>query len=162
MRKTPLEDRFWDLVAKGEPDTCWLWRGSTNGQGYGQVRTGSTKQGNRRMEKAHRIAWTLTHGPIPKGLWVLHSCDNPPCVNPAHLFLGDRSANMRDREEKGRARHPRGMAHGRAKLTDDDVRTIRARYAAGGVTQEALAAEYGVQHPTIGQIVRYKHWRHVR
>ena len=114
------------------------------------------------MSRAHRVAWTLLRGVIPHGRWVLHTCDNPPCVNPAHLFLGDRSANMRDRENKGRGNHPKGTAHWKAKLTDDDVRTIRARYAAGGVTQEALAAEYGVQHPTIGQIVRYKHWRHVR
>lgn len=91
-----MPDRFWAKTIP-EPNTgCWLWMGSTWGGGYGQVRI------NRRTRFAHRVAWEVSNGPIPNGLFVLHRCDNPPCVNPAHLFLGTHQDNMDDMMRKGR------------------------------------------------------------
>ncbi len=92
----PLEERFWAKVRKS--DGCWEWTGAANRQGYGRIALGRAS-GPRR---AHRIAWELTHGPVPDGLWVLHHCDNPPCVRPDHLWLGTRADNARDCRLKGR------------------------------------------------------------
>lgn len=113
------------------------------------------------MEKAHRVSWMLANGPIPAGMVVCHRCDNPPCVNPDHLFLGTQIDNMRDRSKKGRGNHRKGSRHGRAKLTEQDVRVIRSRYATGDWKQSDLAAEYGVSQPLIGHIVRRVTWRHI-
>jgi len=151
--------RFNNFVKKSPG--CWKWTGATDSAGYGAMRVGGTLDGTRGMKKAHRIAWVLKHGPIPKGMCVCHKCDNPSCVRPGHLFLGTYSDNMNDMLAKGRGRHRRGERHGRAKLTERDVHAIRARYASGDVTQEALAAEYGVTHVLIGKIVRHKLWTHI-
>jgi hypothetical protein len=94
----PLYAGFWDRVEK--TDNCWLWRGPRKPGGYGSVRG----------TNAQRIAWQLAVGPIPDGLWVLHRCDNPPCVNPAHLFLGTVVDNNRDMKAKGRYVTEPGLA----------------------------------------------------
>ncbi len=91
-----LADRFWARVAVGKPDECWEWTRYRDRAGYGQA----YHEG--RDVPAHRLAWILTHGPIPDGLKVLHRCDYPPCVNPAHLFLGTQGDNVRDAVAKGR------------------------------------------------------------
>lgn len=90
-------EKFWARVARS--DGCWLWTGGTGPRGYGVVRY----QGA--AFRAHRLAWILTHGPIPEGLFVCHHCDNPPCCNPAHLFLGTGADNMRDMANKRRGYH---------------------------------------------------------
>jgi hypothetical protein len=90
---------------------------------------------------------------------VLHRCDNPPCINVAHLWLGTPADNARDRDTKGRGGAARGTAHGQAKLTEDRVRSIRDRYAAGGVTQKELAQEFGVCIANISMIVRRVSWK---
>lgn len=92
----PVEERLWRKVVRGQPDTCWLWKGSRDKGGYGRILHG------KRIDSAHRVAWTVTNGPVPDGLWVLHRCDNPACVNPSHLFLGTRTDNVRDMFVKGR------------------------------------------------------------
>lgn len=161
-----LTNAFWRHVAVGDQGECWVWTGAT-AQGYGVWAFSG------RMQGAHRIAWILQHGPIPEGRYVCHRCDNPPCCNPKHLFLGSQGENMADAAAKSRVargdrhytrRNPeavlRGHQHGCAKLTPDDVRAIRRR-AAQGETQLALGEEFGVTQTTIFKIVHRQRWRHV-
>lgn len=125
--------------------------------GYGIINLG-TGEGTM---LAHRLAFTLAHGPIPAGVKVLHKCDNPPCTNPAHLFLGSQADNMHDMAGKGRA--SRGEDHHGRKLTAKDVRYIREAYwhGYGGKTQPELAKKYGIRQSAISGIVNHRLWRHI-
>ncbi len=105
------------------------------------------------------MAWELEIGHPPDDFCVLHKCDNPPCVNPAHLFLGTNRDNTHDAMAKGRM--ARGEANGSARLTRAEVIEIRRRYAAGGTTHRTLGVEYGVSRTTISYIVRRQCWRYV-
>lgn len=97
----PLEERFWSKVDKsGGPAACWPWTASVDPKGYGQF---AYADGTRRSGRAHRVAWILANGPISAGMSVCHSCDNPPCCNPAHLWLGTNADNVADRVRKGRS-----------------------------------------------------------
>ena len=153
-RVRPLADRLWEKVVK-KKSGCWEFQGagSRNG-GYGCLVVGSRTDGTRRTEKAHRIAWTLTYGD-PGDLFVLHTCDNPPCCNLEHLFLGTNQDNMLDMYRKGRGGSGRGAHSGEdhhgSKLTAKQVRAIRKAYAAGGITQVRLASQYGIAQPQIGR-----------
>jgi hypothetical protein len=98
----PLEERFWLKVQKTE--TCWLWIGAHHPQGYGNITVSKGK-----TKPAHILSWEIHFGPIPEGMKVLHSCDNPPCVKPDHLFLGTQTQNIADMDAKGR--RSRGKAH---------------------------------------------------
>lgn len=155
----PLEDRFWEKVNKDDPNGCWIWTGATNDKGYGQIQRGDRGEGR---ISTHRLAWQLQHGPIPEGLDVCHECDNPPCCNPAHLFLGTHSDNMVDMYSKGRAnKKPRhGEQNHAAKLTADQVREIRL-LCAKGMTQNAVAQQFGVSEAAIQKIVKRKNWKHL-
>lgn len=146
--------RFWSNVdTSGGPDACWPWMGTRSKTGYGQIGIDG------RHELAHRYSFMIHHGPLGPDEQTLHKCDFPPCCNPRHLFKGTAKANMMDKVAKGR--QPVGSQLHNSKLTDDQVREIRARYAAGGISQAKLAAEYGVtQHP-IWAIVNRKQWKHV-
>jgi hypothetical protein len=223
-RQLGLAERFWAKVPRGEPDACWLWQGARVKGGYG------TLWDNARQSDigAHRIAWEVTHGPIPDHLHVCHTCDvryergdttYRYCVNPAHLFLGTTQDNTADSvakqrratgerhssrthpesirrgeqhparlhperlargERNGRRLHPeryptgdlhhtrqhpervpRGERQGSAKLTAAQVQAIRQRYRPYRVTLTMLAAEYGVDHASVGRVVQRKTWRHV-
>lgn len=156
------------LDDSGAPDACWEWSGTRSGTtGYGMA------QWEGKTIYAHRLSWEFHCGPIPSGLFVLHHCDNPPCWNPAHLFLGTPHDNTTDAVRKGRlARgerhgsrtHPerlvRGERHHQAKLTETDVREIRGQ-AATGMTQTAIAAHFGVHRSTVSDILTGKWWRNV-
>ena len=153
---TDLRVRFLRKVAVGiEPGDCWLWTGAIANSGYGSmmVRTGQTEQ-------AHRLSYELHHGPIPPGKWVLHTCDVRACVAPHHLFLGTRQDNIDDMMDKGRNRQPSGTASQRAKLSDDDVRAIRAA-AAAGERQVDIAARFGITQVNVSWIVLRKGWKHI-
>lgn len=129
-QRIPLADRFWAKVEKSDGPLCWLWLGTKNAQGYGAV----SLPGGKRMGRAHRVSWELTNGKIPEGLDVLHRCDNPSCVRPDHLFLGDDKANMLDAKAKGRLRPGRPQpceAHPSAKLKNEDIATIVADVRSG-------------------------------
>lgn len=148
--------RFTRYVKRGDPDSCWNWTGAHSGGGYGGFRLGSP----RRMRRSHIVAWEIHHGrPVAPGLFVCHSCDNPPCCNPAHLGSGTHAINMGEMVERGRS--SRGQDRPSAKLTDRDVRAIRRRYAAGGVRQRDLADDYGVVQSLISRVINGHIWGHV-
>ena len=151
-----IETRFWRKVDKRGPDECWPWTASTVGGGYGQIGRGGRGGGN---EIAHRLSWMIANGPIPEGLYILHSCDNPICVNPAHLSPGTQKRNLDDMAAKGRANRigARGERGGLAKLTWPKVEKIRSKYKEGA-RQVDLAKEFGVSQATISEIVRRKTW----
>jgi len=150
-----MPDRFWSRVSK--TDTCWLWTGTIQASnGYGVI-SESGKKGRRWY--AHRYSYTLNVGPIPEGAVICHRCDNPPCVNPEHLFTGTCRANMQDAAAKDRMVH--GERHHSARLTAADVVKIRARYAAGGCTYKGLAREFGVYDQAIKKAVTGKTWARV-
>jgi len=110
----------------------------------------------RKWYRAHRLSYEIQVGPIPPGLHVLHTCDNPGCVNPGHLWVGTQADNNRDRAAKGRGggEKRRGIRNGRAKLTGEQVAKIRRLYASGDISQEGLALAFGVSQPQISRIVR--------
>lgn len=130
--------RFWAKVERG--GGCWLWRGAiSRATGYGSLSFGPKGSS---PQYAHRVSWALSHGPIPAGQFVCHSCDVPACVNPAHLFLGTHTDNMRDASQKGRLAVAR-------KRTRAIKPVAVARYLAGGVTAAEVADEYGVAMLTV-------------
>jgi HNH endonuclease len=140
-------------------DTCWIWTGAHNTQGYGGF---SWKKDGYKMIRAHRASWIIYHGAIPNGMWVLHKCDNPSCVNPDHLFLGDCRVNTRDALIKGRLHVlPKGEKHCNAKLTADKVSAIRSEYAKGTMSMRKLGTRYGVSGNIICLIINRKTWAHV-
>jgi hypothetical protein len=151
---TPPPARFWRSVRK--TDNCWLWMKAKNNLGYGVFQEG---HGTR---LAHRYAWTVECGEIPAGLSVCHHCDNPSCVRLDHLFLGTDADNHLDSIRKGRyatgTRGVRGERNPLAKLTAEQVRDIRQRYAGGGVTKTVLGRLFGVSRQNIRDIVRRKTW----
>lgn len=150
-REKPIEEKFWAKVQKTE--TCWLWIGTCNNQGYGETRL------HNRYCLAHRASYELAYGPFAARLDVRHKCDNPPCVNPEHLELGTHLENMRDSVERGR--NARGEKQGAAKMTEVKVREARAIFAQGGITCAEVASRYGVCPQTMGHILRRSTWRHV-
>lgn len=133
-----LIKQFWSKIKRGPG--CWEWQ---RGQrGYGQVWLEGKKW------YAHRLSYTLCKGEIPQGGHICHTCDNPRCVRPSHLWVGSQVTNMRDMGRKGRGNTQ--------KISFAQRQQIRARYAAGDIQQPTLAAEYGVNKETISSIVNYK------
>jgi hypothetical protein len=151
---------------------CWVIQMATNNKGYGRLRR------HGREWLAHRWIYIQHVGPIPAGLLVCHHCDNPPCINPDHLFLGAHADNAADMVTKGRARgggpeslvlwrstRPqeilRGERHPAARLTPDQVLAIRERYRMGDITQLQLAVQFGVSRGHVADICRGRAWAHV-
>jgi hypothetical protein len=139
-------------VKKGEPDACWPWQGSVTTYGYGRVQIGGKKI------IASRGTWIMLRGPIPDGFNVCHTCDNRPCCNPGHLFLGTDAENIADKVRKGR--QSKGEAHGIARLTDPEIEEIRRRVAAGEA-RGSVGRAFGISGRTVGLIVEGKAWAHV-
>lgn len=151
--------RFWAKVRVVDSDTaCWLWTGSKTSNGrYGQFMLASV-HGRTAPIGAHRAAWELHAGPIGEGQHVCHSCDNPLCVNPSHLFIGTASDNMRDASQKGHLNVPRPA---RQKISDETVIEMLTRYHAGESGRD-LAIEYGCKFTFISALVNGKRrqWLH--
>lgn len=154
-KRSPLAERFWPKVSV-HADGCWNWTASVDGGGYGQLSAGQ----GRTPHKAHRVSWELHFGPVPDSLWVLHRCDNPPCVRPDHLFLGTQADNNRDAWAKGRMAAPKPETPWpNARLTPDQASEIREIYSLGQVSLATLARSYGVSVSSIHNIVRGRTWR---
>lgn len=146
---------FWKKVKRGDIDECWPWLGATLPDGYGKFRADG------KFIQAHRFAYIISNGSIPATLCVLHECDNPPCCNANHLFTGTRKDNSDDRDKKGRNVNLLGEEHGGSKLTEADVRLIRADYIPFHFTVSMLATRHGVSVATIKQILSRKTWKHL-
>ena len=138
------------------PDGCHAWTGFVNNHGYGQLRVGD------RIVRAHRVAYMIAHGEIDDDRLCLHTCDNRVCVNPAHLYLGTPSDNVRDMVARRRQNNASrlGVLNGNAKLGESDVIKIRELYASG-VNQCAIGRMYGVTNSAVHMIVKRKSWKHV-
>jgi hypothetical protein len=142
---------FWSKVHR--TNDCWFWTSGHKSGGYGNF----VLRGKPTL--AHRFSYELANGPIPEGLFILHSCDNKLCVRPEHLRAGTQLENMQDCKAKGRT--PFGEKRGASKLTDEMVREIRALYASGQFTFDQLSKMYPVRRHTISKAVRRLTWAHV-
>ncbi len=156
--RRPPSERFWDKVVRASDEECWPWTGFCEAQGYGIIAIGRATR-----VKAHRVSWEIHFGEIPEGMCVCHHCDNPPCVNPAHLYVGTRADNNRDRglRKRGKEHRQYGASNDNAKLTEDDVRAIIACLQTGK-SQIAVAEMFGVSQPQISKIARGEAWSHLR
>jgi hypothetical protein len=156
-------ETFWSMASRGATAECWPWAGSFFRSGYGQYRFAG------KHWRAHRLAFTLANGALQADEVVRHTCDNPACVNPAHLLRGTQAQNIADKVARGRQargersgrytkphRTARGERSGLAKLTDDCVHAIRVSYAAGAATQVELARWFHVGQSQISRITRHE------
>src|SRR3990167_3442392 len=155
--------RFWSKIKK--TSTCWLWTGFLNDAGYGIISIGCV------LIRAHRFSWELHFSPIPDGLLVCHHCDNPPCVNPAHLFLGTKRDNARDMVAKGRhvvggthcgsdGKWKHGTDHWRAKMNEANIEELR-NLRAHGWSLLALGQRFGITIGAVSMIANHKRWKHL-
>lgn len=149
--RAAFEGRFWSKVDRG--GDCWLWTANKLPHGYGAFAVARNQ-----MRLAHRVAYILANGDIDASVCVLHACDNPSCVNPAHLRAGTHKDNTQDMLAKGR--HAHGERHGNRVLTEPEVLEMRRRYA-GGETLTAIARSMGRNVPTVLKIVKRKRWVHI-
>jgi HNH endonuclease len=140
----PLHERLINRSDKIE-NGCWIWNACRSDKGYGLIGYAG------KSRRAHRLAWEVFRGPIPKGAQVLHRCDTPPCINPDHLFLGTHGDNMNDRLVKGRWK---------TKISDQDVKTIRS-LAARGERKPVIAERFGIHLMNVYKIIRRESWKHV-
>lgn len=176
-----LNERFWSKVNRGSGSDCWLWTANKNNKGYGLFRPGGTAP----KRLAHRLAYEDHFGPIPGSSLICHHCDNPPCVNPNHLFIGTHKTNHADMVQKGRRRigyNPNnrppvfrgdehwsrrkphlvrnGMATNTAKLSPGDVGEIY-RLRLNGQSYRTMARQFGLDPSSIADICKGLHWAHL-
>lgn len=150
------EDRFWRKVSMGGVNDCWEWLAFKLKTGYGRFRMGSE------MVYAHRVAYCLHHGlelVEIRSKCVCHSCDNPPCCNPDHLWIGTKADNQHDMAEKGRSQV--GEKHHNTKMKDYDIKNIRDLLKSGWCTQQTMANAFGVSQSTISKIHTGQSWKHI-
>ncbi len=150
-RSTGFENRFWERTVKFED--CWEWFGRTNKKRYGLIRKG------KKAYATHRVSWEMHNGPIPDKMHVLHHCDMPWCVNPAHLWLGTNADNVADKMAKGRHRSPSGEDQKDSWLSWEEVHEIRALYWEQYLYQKDIAAQFGIHQSQVSKIVNGKQWQ---
>lgn len=151
-----LEERFWEFVVRRGPLECWLWIGPVSNRGYGQIYANDATHAPR-CYPAHVISWEFKNGKWPQGMQGLHSCDTPLCVNPDHTRPGTGAENHEEKVEK--RRHRFGKSTPWARLTEDNVRSIRT--LRGKQTSRQIACAYGVGLSTVKNIFNGKNWKHL-
>lgn len=160
VKGTTFEQRFWANVLKGGPDECWPWTASASKEGYGRIRRCG------KLVVAHRASYEMHIGPIPEGMKVCHTCDNPPCVNPKHLWIGTDGDNTRDSITKGRPRGakipvpPRGEKCVFSVLVASQVLEMR-RLSQDGWCNQDLAAKFQIDKSGVSRIICRKRWTHI-
>ena len=148
-----LKKRFYNKYQ--ENGGCWIWTGSLNVWGYGVIRV------NRKNMLAHRISWIIHEGDIPEDLLICHTCDNPACVNPKHLWLGSNKDNMTDMYLKNRSNQPKGEKHALCKLNDKKVFKIRSLYKPRIYPANRIAKEFNVSEVCVYNIIYKRTWKHL-
>ena len=149
FKKIPFEKRFYESILE-DSKGCWIWQKCRDRDGYGRTSI------DRKQIWAHRASWVLHYSEIPRGLCVLHKCDNPPCVNPEHLFLGTNEDNMLDKINKGR--QTRGELVNTNKIKEKDVLRIRAMLGRG-LSGREIARRLGLKDHHIYDIKNRRSWR---
>lgn len=161
-------EKIWAKIGVGQENDCWEWTLRKDPDGYGITHYKGAPW------KTHRLIYTISHGPIPEDMWVLHKCDNPPCCNPNHLFLGTSQDNVADRHNKGRdargerggwKQHPESILYGErsflSKMTNDQVREMRRLYETGRYRKSDLARMFSLSKQAAGKIINGETWRHL-
>ena len=147
-----IESRFWSKVNKLSPEECWPWIGAKSSWGYGNFRF------RKKPWPAHRVVWVLNHGEIPKGMYICHKCDNPPCCNPDHLFMGTPKENTADMFNKGyNHNHLRGSNHPLARFNENEILEIK-KLLHHGVKQTHIARMFNTRQSHISKIKRNEIW----
>lgn len=155
---------FWSYVNRNGPTPphcpelgpCWPWTGGVlKSGGYGQMNI------NHKMWRCHRLSWIIANGPIPDGMTVCHKCDNPPCVNPSHLWLGTHQDNTTDMIQKGREKHPSGEAHNSSKLTEANVYSLKKLWITGEFPKAHLGRIFNIDRGHVGMIIKGTLWKTV-
>jgi hypothetical protein len=148
-------EKFFNKISKEDHEKgCWIWIGHKNKAGYGRIRQ------KYKDKTAHRFSWEIFNGPIPESMFICHTCDNPPCCNPDHLFLGTPKDNTQDCIKKNRQRYQKGSAHNMAKLSESEIPKIR-ELLKNGEKQYIIARMFNVSPMIISKIKHRKLWNHV-
>lgn len=155
-KRVDMKERLERLSKLNNENACIEWTGASTGKGYGVIRIGSTINNTRRIITTHRLSYIVNIGDIPDGLWVLHKCDNKPCINPDHLFLGTPKDNMDDMRKKGRSYYLRAEKHPKSKLTWDKVREIRS--LKNKIPIKKIAQKFNLSLSAIYTLLRNESW----
>lgn len=160
----PLAERFWEKVDRRDKEECWEWTGGTDSHGYGTLQIGTHDKPF--PGKAHRISYELHYGSIPDGMLVCHKCDNPPCVNPNHLFVGSYSDNIEDCYAKNRRDAPPGHGkigedHPSSHFSNEQVLRWREDFPKSGMTMTSFAELHGIPRNTMVSILKRQNYKHI-